>query len=175
MNDTPFEIERKFLIRMPDISWLSAMAECSQISQTYLVNDIAGTSERVRCRRSKNGVVYTHTKKTRITAIRRIEIEHEISREEYEQLLLRADPARRTIEKTRYCLRRNGLLYEIDVFPFWPDRAFLEVELTHEDQPLIWPEGVTCIREVTDDGRYTNSALARSIPWDDIEEFEKEE
>lgn len=172
MEELPFEIERKFLIRMPDLDWLSANADSSQITQTYLTNKESGTSERVRCRKSESGVVYTHTKKTRITAIRRLEIEEEISREDYDRFLLRADPARRTIEKTRYSLRQNGLLYEIDVFPFWSDRAFLEVELTHEDQPLIWPEGIMCVREVTDDGRYTNSALARSIPQ---EELEKEE
>ncbi len=168
MEDMPFEIERKFLIRMPDLHWLAAVADSSQISQTYLLCDEPGTSERVRCRKSSNGVVYTHTKKTHITAIRRIEIEDEIGREDYERLLLHADPARRTIEKTRYCLRQNGLLYEIDVFPFWSDRAFLEVELTSEDQLLYWPEGIACIREVTEDGRYTNSALARSIPQEEL-------
>lgn len=169
MDDTPYEIERKFLIRMPDLRWLASAAECSHIRQTYLLNEQQGTNERVRSRERQGVTVFTHTKKTRVSDMRRIEIEREIDRSEYESLLLRADPERRTIEKDRYCLSENGLVYEIDVFPFWNDRAFLEIELTDESQSFPWPDGIICIREVTDDRRYTNSALARRIPCEALQ------
>lgn len=172
MDDTPYEIERKFLIRMPDLNWLSSVAERSHIVQTYLLKDETGMTERVRRRETADRTVYTHTKKFRVSAMRRVEIEDEIDRTEYESLLLRADPKRRSIEKDRYCLRENGLLYEIDVFPFWNDRAFLEIELKDEKQNFPWPNGLVCIREVTDDSQYTNSALALRIPF---EELQKEE
>ena len=76
----------------------------------------------------------------------------------------RADPACRTIEKTRYCVREGGFVWEIDVFPFWSDKAFLDVELPREDTPVTPPAFVRVIREVTDDNRYTNHALAIELP-----------
>ena len=173
MEETPYEIERKYLIRMPDLDWLNAAASRSHIVQTYLLSDQKGRSERVRSRTDEDQTVYTHTKKTRVTAMKRIEIEKEISFEEYERLLQRADPKRRAIEKDRYCLHTNGLVYEIDVFPFWNDRAFLEIELKDENQTFPWPEGLECIREVTDDGKYTNSALALQIPEEELQKEEK--
>lgn len=167
MDETPYEIERKFLIRMPDDALLASASNRSHIVQTYLTGDSEADTERIRRRDYDDRTVYTHTKKTHITAIRRIEIEHEIDKEEYDRLLLRADPERNSIEKTRYCIELNGLIYEIDVFPFWNDKAFMEIELKNEFQSFPWPKGISCIREVTDDSRYTNAALALHIPTED--------
>ena len=167
MTEGAFEIERKFLIRMPDLAWLSSVAEASKIIQTYLRGGDPNSSERVRSRESGGKTIYTHTEKLRLSARKRIEVENEIGWEEYERLLLRADPQRRTIEKTRYCLPIGSLVYEIDVFPFWHKQAFLEIELSDENQTFPWPDGIQCIRELTDDSRYTNSALALCIPEED--------
>lgn len=169
MDENRYEIERKFLIAFPDLDWLSRAAEKTEISQTYLSDDSSGYSARVR-KSGKDGLfTYTHTRKKKVNARRRIELEEEISREEYERLLTRADPARRTIEKTRYCLRANGKLFEIDVFPFWRKQAFLEIELNDEAEPFLWPEQFRCLREITEDRRYTNAALALRIPEEDAE------
>ncbi len=162
----PYEIERKYLIRYPDLNWLSSAASSSQISQTYLLNDSA--SERVRRREMDGKVVYTHTCKQHVSSIRRIEIEKEIDEATYFELLKRKDPNRRTVNKTRYCLNRDGFLYEIDIYPFWNDRAFMEVELRDEQEAFPWPQNIECIREVTDDKRYSNYALALSIPHEEI-------
>lgn len=172
MDDIPYEIERKFLIRMPDLLWLASVAERSHIRQTYLLNERKGTSERVRSRAAQGRTVYTHTQKTHVSDMRRIEVEREIGQSEYERLLLKADPERKPIEKDRYCLRSGDYLYEIDIYPFWNEQAILEIELTDESQSFPWPEGIVCLREVTDDRRYTNSALARRVPE---EELQKEE
>lgn len=172
MNDIPYEIERKFLIRMPDLHWLASVAELSHIQQTYLQNDREGMNERVRCRETKGKAVYTHTQKTRISDMRRIEIEHEIGQDEYLDLLLKADPERNKIEKDRYCLRVGEYVFEIDVYPFWSKQAVLEIELVDESQSFPWPEGIECLREVTDDRRYTNSALAREIPDEEAQKGE---
>ena len=171
-NATPYEIERKFLIRMPDLAWLASVSERSHILQTYLLPARKGDSERVRSRETNGRIVYTHTQKTRISDMRRIEIEREIDELEYDSLLQNADPDRAVIEKDRYCLSENGLSYEIDVYPFWSGQAVLEIELSDESQSFPWPEQIICLREVTDDRRYTNSALARNIP---DEEAQKEE
>ena len=61
----------------------------------------------------------------------------------------------------------EGHTLEIDVFPFWHNRAFCECELQSEDEPLALPDWLHVYREVTSDPRYTNRALARSVP-DDI-------
>lgn len=165
MRNGDFEIERKFLIRYPGEALLRR-ARGSRITQTYLKKSAPGVSERVRKRESGDECVYTHTVKTHINDLRRLEVEDEISREEYERLLLRADPARRTIEKQRWCLDYRGQLFEIDLFPFWRDRALMEIELTDEAQPVEPPPEIEILKEVTHDRRYTNSSLAKSIPED---------
>lgn len=163
MNINGMEIERKFMIAMPDSGFLETL-EMTEISQTYLKNDTG--SERVRKRGLEGEYVYTHTVKIKISNISRREDEREISREEYEMLLLKADPQRRTIEKKRYCLPYAGELWEIDVFPFWKDKAFMEIELNSEEQELKFPPQINVLRELTDDKRYTNAALAKHIPED---------
>lgn len=167
MQSGPYEIERKFLIRYPDIDFLASEGERSEIVQTYLLSE-KGSTARVRMRMFADRCEYTHTVKQRISDMRRVETEREITRKEYEELLPQADPARRTIRKTRYCLPFEGQTLEIDVFPFWDDRAFLEIELKDEGERFTLPEYIHVIREVTGDRRYTNASLAREIPYEEI-------
>lgn len=164
MNQNGYEIERKFLIQRPDDAWLEAKCRGSHIIQTYLKSEAPGYNERVRRREDKSAVVYTHTVKRRLSDLRREEREREISEEEYRTLLRRADPERRVIEKRRYVLPYAGREFEIDVFPFWCNQAFMEIELTSEKEEAELPPEIRVIREVTADRRYTNSALARAIP-----------
>ena len=161
----PLEIERKFLIEYPNLAELKKLSngDFSDISQTYLVGE-AGTSERVRARTKGGVTVYTHNTKIKLSAMKRIELEDEVSEKEYKELLKRADPKCRTIEKVRYCVEHGGFTFEIDVFPFWSDKAFMEVEMPSEDTHVDLPDFVKIIREVTDDNRYTNHALAISLP-----------
>lgn len=166
MNQNDYEIERKFLIRMPAAAWLAKSCHGSDIVQTYLKTDEADRSERVRRRAGEEGAVYTHTVKRRISDMRREEQEREIGEAEYRALLQRADPERRVIEKRRYVLRHGGKDFEIDVYPFWRDRAVMEIELTDETEPIALPPEIKIIKEVTGDQRYTNAALARVIPED---------
>ncbi len=163
----PLEIERKFLIEYPDLKELERLSEgnFSGISQTYLIGE-KGTSERVRARTRGGVTVYTHNTKIKLSAMKRIEFEDEVSEEEYNELLKRADPKCRTIEKVRYCIPYGGFTFEIDVFPFWQDKAFMEVEMPSEDTSVDLPDFVKIIREVTDDNRYTNHALAIKLPED---------
>lgn len=164
MNINGFEIERKFLVAMPDPAFLEG-CERSEITQTYLLG-AENTTERVRRRVRGDRCEYTHTVKRKLNNMRRIEDEQVIGAEEYEALLRRADPARRPIRKTRCCFRDAGLLWELDVFPFWDDRAVLEVELTDEGDGFTLPPEIRLIREVTDDPRYSNASLSLQIPKD---------
>ena len=161
----PLEIERKFLIEYPDIALLDKLSggNRSEISQTYLVGE-KGTSERVRARTRDGVTVYTHNVKIKLSHMMRIENEDEVSEEEYNELLKRADSECRTIEKVRYCVPHGEFVCEIDIFPFWSDKAFLEIEMPSEETEVTLPDYVKLIREVTDDNRYTNHALAKEIP-----------
>ena len=163
MNINGMEIERKYLIAMPDKAVLQS-ADASEIVQTYLVNPEKGATERVRSRTSGGRAVYTHTVKRKLSAMSRKEDEHEISAAEYAGLLKRADTGRKPVRKTRYCLDYMGQLFEIDVYPFWTDRAIMEIELDSEEREVMLPPSIEVIKEVTGDGRYTNAAIAREVP-----------
>ena len=163
MNIDGMEIERKYLIAMPDEAVLQS-ADASEIVQTYLVSPKKGVTERVRARTSSGRAVYTHTVKHKLSAMTREEDEHEISAAEYAELLKRADAGRKPIRKMRYCLDYIGQLFEIDVYPFWTDRAIMEIELDSEEREVMLPPFIEVIKEVTGDGRYTNAAIAREIP-----------
>ena len=168
MNEiVPFEIERRFLIRMPGNDWFTSNTEYTLIKQTYLVAP-EGQTARVRMRGRDGNYRYTHTVKTRLSSIRRIEREREIDKAEYEKLLLTADPARRTIEKRRYIVMCLGQRFEVDIFPFWNDRAIIELELEDEGQKITLPPDLTLIKEITDDNRYTNASLAKEVICEDL-------
>ena len=163
MKDTslspPLEIERKYLIPYPDTAMLEKLPGCVRldISQTYL-KDGAG---RARKSVSPEGCVYTHTVKRRISELVREETEREISQEEYLALLRDADPNYLTITKTRFRIPYRGHIFEIDIFPFWQDKAVAEVELSHEDEEIAFPQWLNIINEVTFDPGYKNTELAR--------------
>ena len=167
MNASDLEIERKFLIRMPDETFLTRAFSTTEIVQTYL-NAPKGVSERVRKRWDAEQCKYYHTEKIHISDMTRIEKESEIDEAEYLRLLKRADPERRPIEKKRCCVNYLGQMFEIDVFPFYTDRAIMELELESETQEIVFPPEIEIIREVTKDMRYTNAAMAKNIPYDAI-------
>lgn len=162
------EIERKFLIAMPDEGELARQdgARCDEILQTYLLSQ-DGVTARVRARRGEGGIVYTATEKRRLSDLTAVEDEREVTEEEYRALLLRRDGALTPIEKRRYAIPYGGHTLEIDVYPFWQRQAVLEVELPSEDTPLTLPPFIRVIREVSGDRRYKNVSLARSIPAED--------
>jgi len=158
----PFEIERKFLIDYPDISWLENTPNCQRIEiiQTYL-NSQNGDEVRVRQRGLNGHYIYFKTVKRKLSDIKRIEIERRLSKDEYLTLLMDADTTKRQIRKTRYCLTFDNQYFEIDVYPFWNDKAIVELELSDENSQITFPEQIKVIKEVTDDEAYKNASLAR--------------
>ena len=167
MNMNGYEIERKFLIVHPDEEFLRGL-EYSEITQTYLEKDDPRKTERVRKRIFSDRIEYTHTVKIRMSDIRRQEDETFITEEEYRRLLERTDLSRRTIMKTRYCLDYRGQEFEIDLYPFWFRQAVMELELESEEQRIEFPPQITVLREVTEDRRYSNAALARAVPPEEL-------
>ena len=158
----PLEIERKFLIEYPDIEWLESVESCEKIEiiQTYIKSD-SGDEVRVRQRGVDGNYIYFQTTKRKITDIKRVETERRLSQKEYLRLLMEADTSRRQIRKTRYCLTYKNQYFEIDVYPFWDDKAIMEIELRDENIPIEFPERIRIIKEVTDDEAYKNAQLAK--------------
>ncbi len=158
----PMEIERKYLIEYPDIQWLENLPNCRRVEiiQTYLRS---GQDEEVRIRQRGTGgnYIYFMTIKRKIDSIKRVEIERRLTQEEYLTYLMEADPTRRPIRKTRYCLALDNHYFEIDVYPFWSDQAIAEIELRSEDEEVKLPGGLKLIREVTEDENYKNANLAK--------------
>ncbi len=157
----PFEIERKFLIEYLDIHWLESLPNCQRIEiiQTYLKTD-EDEEVRVRQRGSDGHYIYTETTKRTVSSVKRVEIERRLSEREYLRLLMNADTTRRQIRKDRYCLTYENQYFEIDVYPFWEDKAIAEIELSDESTEIKFPEEIRVIREVADDEAYKNASLA---------------
>ncbi len=160
----PYEIERKFLIEYPDLTYLNSLPNCKKVEivQTYLKTP-NGTETRVRQRGIDGSFVYFQTTKRKISDTRRIEIEKRITKDEYLELLTDVDTAKHQIKKTRYCLVYENQYFEIDIYPFWNDKAIMEIELRDENQEIILPSNITVIKEVTDDDEYKNSSLAKKF------------
>lgn len=160
----PYEIERKFLIEKPDLEYLDNLPMCEkvQIVQTYLKSS---DDEEIRIRqRGSNGVfTYSKTRKININNLKRIEVEERLTEEEYINELLNADPERGQIIKDRYCLSYNNQYFEIDIYPFFKDKAICEIELDSENQKIDLPPFIEVIEEVTDNLKYRNSEIAKQI------------
>ena len=161
----PKEIERKFLIEHPDFEQIkkSALHNKVDITQVYLTLP-DGNKCRIRKRGIGDDAVYIKTEKHKISDVVRIETETRLTADEYNALLQYADPHRNPIEKTRHLIVWQGKYFELDVFPFWKDKALLEIELLSEDETFEIPPFISVIKEVTADKRYTNASLAIEIP-----------
>ncbi len=158
----PFEIERKYLIEYPDISWLENEPNCQRIEiiQTYLKSN-ADEEVRVRQRGCNGNYIYFKTVKKKVSDIKRVEVEKRLSQSEYLTLLMEADTTKRQIRKTRYCLTYKGQYFEIDIYPFWDDKAIAEIELSDENAEIVFPSQIKVIKEVTEDESYKNASLAK--------------
>ena len=157
----PLEIELKFLIAYPDINLLQSLPTCRRIpiTQAYLTTPEDGQF-RVRKRGEGADALYIKTVKHKINDMKRIEIEDYITEDEYQAYLNRRDCLQGILSKDRYCLVWHGEYFELDVYPFWADKATLELELLSERQPYELPDFLHLIRDVTFDKKYRNKQLA---------------
>ena len=145
------EIERKFIVRGE--AW-RALGAGVPMRQGYLSID----PERV-VRVRVEGDQATLTIKGRSVGAVRGEWEYAIPKSDAEVMLTQLS-LRPLIEKTRYRIPYQGMIWEVDEFV--GDNVGLlvaEIELTAEDQVFAKPEWVG--DEVTHDTRYFNANLLR--------------
>lgn len=143
------EIERKFLV-VGD-TW-RALAKGTLYRQGYLNS---GKERTVRIRTVGDKAFMTVKGPT--VGLTRMEFEYEIPYDECVEMLthLAEQPI---IEKVRYKIAKDGLVWEVDEF-FGVNEGLIvaEVELQSEDQAFVKPEWVGV--EVSGDPRYFNSNL----------------
>ena len=152
------EIERKYLLR--GFPPLPADSERSEIEQGWLPAVADGTRERLRRQTTTEGVIFYSTVK-RGSGMSRIELERELSAEEFAEKWPRTAGSR--IRKERYRVPAGALTWEIDRFLDLP-LVVAEIELPSEDARFEIPAWLasSIVREVTLDARYTNRALAEA-------------
>ena len=170
-DNLPLEIERKYLIKIPDVALLEQQPVYTKIEmeQAYLKSD--GENSGMRVRKSiVNGekVTYKKTFKRNITSVTRVEIEDDISEEAYNEYLKDIDEGSTVIKKVRHCFMYQGQFFELDMYPFWNDRATLELEISSEEQEITLPPFISLIKEVTEDKRYTNRSLSYTVFTEDL-------
>ena len=162
------EIERKYIIEMPDFDILSKQENYrrSEIEQIYL-DSPKGETHRIRRRVFSNYTEYTETRKIRIDKMSVTEIEGEISEQKYN--LLKNDIKIETLPiiKIRHNFTYLGQVFEIDVYPQWKRSAVLETELADRKTVVSFPDFIRIIREVTGIKGYSNAAMSVSFPPED--------
>ena len=163
-DGTPLEIERKYLIEYPDMNWIENYPgmEKAEITQIYY-NTETEKRNRVRCWKTADKEQYFLTKKQRITGLVHIEVERGITKEEFENLPKKAIGPKKKISKVRCCLPYGKHTLELDIYPFWDDKATVEVELESENEEVTLPPEIKVIKEVTEDQSYTNFNLAQDF------------
>ena len=164
------EIERKYLIRYPDIRTLLAQKGVEQweIVQIYLTVSGPGETRRIRQVVSGGEIKYYKTFKKHLTDLTNEEDEGEIDQLEYIHLCQEQQPGCKPLGKTRYRIPYQGHILEFDIYPFWTDRAILEIELEDENEGAAIPEYVHIIRDVSANPAYRNRSLAENVIYEDI-------
>ena len=158
----PYENERKFIIRYPDLTMLESLSNCQkqQIIQTYLPSSKSGEEVRVRRIDSNGWSLFTKTTKLKTETVgSRIETERNLSENDYIADLMTGIY---TVSKTRYSivLHESTRPIEVDIYPGHGDYAILEIEVPSMDSPVTIPGYLTVIREVTGDERFDNAQIA---------------
>ena len=164
------EIERKYLIRYPDINTLLAQKGVEQweIVQIYLTVSGPGETRRIRQVVSNGQIRYFKTFKRHLSSLKNEEDEGEIDQLEYIHLCQEQQPGCKPLGKTRYRVPYAGHVLEFDIYPFWKDRAIMEIELEREDEGAAIPDYVHIIRDVSDDYHYKNRQLAENVIYEEI-------
>jgi adenylate cyclase len=148
------EIERKFLVRV-DALPASARSGGARFDQGYLSIDPA---VRVRASHEEDG-----TKRAWLTVkgpgkIDRMELEYEVPHADAVAMLPLCKDA---LTKIRRRVKVGAHVWDLDEFTGAHAGLWLaEVELSAVDEPFERPSWIG--DEVSDDGRYTNAALARA-------------
>ncbi|MFH4965978.1 CYTH domain-containing protein [Gaetbulibacter sp. M235] len=151
------EIERKFLVKSLDFK--QEALKKTRIIQGFLNTDKKRT---VRIRLNEDKGFITVKGQSDNEGLTRFEWEKEISKHEAESLLKLCEPG--VIDKTRYEIKVEKHIYEVDVFHGDNEGLIIaELELEHENEVFTKPNWIG--EEVTGNIKYYNSQLSKQ-PYD---------
>jgi adenylate cyclase len=152
----PREVERKYLLAA--LPSRAAEAPAWRIAQGYLPGE--RLIERVRHLIAPDGrESFVRTVKVG-SGVERIELEEPTDRATFDVLWTLT--IGRRLEKLRMPIAEGAHVWEIDRF-LDRDLVLAEIELPAADTPVHFPDWLApyVVREVTDEGAYTNAQLAR--------------
>ena len=156
------EIERKFLVK--DQSWITNAVGIRYCQGYFGSNGSVATRIRIA---GEKGFI---TIKSAVKGISRSEFEYEIPVSDA-AIMLKTMCSKPLVEKTRYCVEYDNLIWEIDIFDGANSGLIMaEVELTSEKQQVNLPSWIE--KEVTGKIRYYNSRLINH-PYSKWNEAEK--
>jgi len=150
------EIERKFLLSaLPE---MPGVRDVLEIEQGYIPG--RALQERLRRQRHRDGTVRCYRTVKLGSGIERLELEDETTQEIFEHLWVLTEGRR--LRKRRHLVPAAAGTWEVDEFT---DRVLFlaELELPTRDTAVVIPDWLAAVlvRDVTDDGTYSNSRLAR--------------
>ncbi len=165
MNKSHVEIERKYIILIPDVRKLVAEENYSklEIMQVYLESE-DNITHRVRRVKDEKGLSFFETKKMRIDAISAYEDEREITESEFLKSEKNIKRGTRPIIKTRHRFVYHDQTFEIDVYPEWKNSCIMETELDSKDKEVKFPSFIKILAEVTGNNSYSNASMSKIFP-----------
>lgn len=92
--------------------------------------------------------------------IKALEILPNCEKVEIIQTYLKSDDDGEEVRIRQRGSKGHYIYFEIDIYPFWMDKAIMEIELSEPNEEIRFPEMINVVREVTEDNQYKNSSLA---------------
>ena len=156
-EEGPYETQRKFLIKKPDIEILNKLHNCNKVKviEIYLNEENNNISKLIQRGINSN---YTYSKITK-NKDKNVETEIRLSQDAYIEELINIDTSKKIIIKDRYCLTENSIYYEIDIYEHLEDKAICEVELTRNSEFKL-PSIIEVIEDITNNEEYTSYYFA---------------
>lgn len=156
-EDERFYIEKKYLIHIPDISYLDKLGGCSKVKMTLTY--LNGSSEQCDIKlllRDEDGkkfyqkIIKGNNQKSTIS----------LSAEKYIDELDNKMLDRNPIVKYRYSFIYHSVYYKIDIFED-KDFSILEVDLLSSHETIHFPSFIEVLKDVSNDPNYKNYNLSK--------------
>jgi len=150
-EDERFYIEKKYLIHIPDASYLDKLGGCSKVKMTLTY--LNSSSELLRDEDGKKlyqKIIKGNNQKSTIS----------LSAEEYIDELDNKMSDRNSIVKYRYSFIYHSVYYKIDIFED-KDFSILEIDLLSSHETIHFPSFIKVLKDVSDDSNYKNYNLSK--------------
>ena len=150
-------VEKKYLISMPDVEQLMKNKQCRKVhvKQHYIIDETRQEKEKIVLRRENNKNFYY-----KVVKKNKVKYSNSFTADKYINKLEDENKKFYHIHKDRYYYIFDSRCIKIDVFPFWKDKAILEVDVLNDRENIKFPKFVHIIEDVTDNEAYKNYYLA---------------